>query len=164
MIEQFNHWFSSISQRERVMVSVAGAFIVIAIVWLLGLQPLYSGKASTEKRVAEKTASLAKLQLSAANMQQGGTGQALQGLDQSLVVVIDRTTRLRQLSGYLKRNQPDGNNTVRLRLENAPFDDVVVWLSELRTGYGLVASSASFDLAGPPGRINCNLVLDRSSI
>jgi len=164
MMEQFNNWFTGLSPRERIMVSVAAAFLMIAIIWLAILQPLYTNKAKAEKRVSDKMLLLGDLQQAAANLTPGTAGKPVQGLDQSLVVVIDRTTRLRNLSSYLKRNQPDGNNSVRLRLENAPFNDVVVWLSELQTGYGLTASSASFDLAGPPGRINCNLVLDRSAI
>jgi len=161
-MEQFKQWFGALSQRERLLVAAAGGLILFALVWLLGLQPLYSAKAQAALRVADKSALLSDLQRQAALVATGTTAQSVQGLDQSIVVVIDRTARLRKLSPYLKRNQPDGNNTVRLRFENAPFDDVLTWLSELQGAYGLSAESASFDQAGAPGRINCNLVLTRS--
>ncbi|MEO8224761.1 MAG: type II secretion system protein GspM, partial [Gammaproteobacteria bacterium] len=77
------------------------------------------------------------------------------------VVVIDRSTRERGLGGNLKRNQPEGANGVRLRLENAPFDDLTTWLVEVQGTHGLATTSASFDPTGEPGRVNSNLVLER---
>ena len=80
--------------------------------------------------------------------------------NQSLVVIIDRTTREKQLAGYLKRNQPEGAASVRLRFEGAPFDALASWLGELDNTYGLTAGNANFDRAGP-GRVNVSLVLTR---
>ena len=143
------------------MVSVAAAFVVGAVIWLVLLQPLYSGSAQLATRVDNKTAQLADLQSRVARMPKASANKPVQGANQSLVVIIDRTTRERSLEGYLKRNQPEGTNTVRLRFENAPFDDLVTWMASLRSDYGLRATSASMDLAGPPGRINASLVLAR---
>jgi general secretion pathway protein M len=160
---QLQNWLRGMTPRERLMVGVTAVFVIIALVWLLLLNPLYTSKAKLETRVAEKSTLLVELQRRASQRNSTSvSGAQVQGLDQSIVVVIDRTTRLRGLSDYLKRNQPDGNNTVRLRFENAPFDDLVTWLSEVKTGYGLTTTSASIDLAGAPGRINCSLVLDRN--
>ena len=75
------------------------------------------------------------------------------------VVVIDRSTRERGLGTYLKRNQPEGANGVRLRLENVPFDELTAWLAATQSQHGLTADSASFDPSGEPGRVNSNLVL-----
>lgn len=160
---QLQNWLRGMTPRERLMVGVTALFVIVALAWLLLLNPLYTSKAKLEARVAEKSTLLVELQRRASQRSStSGSPAQVQGLDQSIVVVIDRTTRLRGLSDYLKRNQPDGNNTVRLRFENAPFDDLVTWLSEVKTGYGLTTTSASIDLAGPPGRINCSLVLDRN--
>jgi len=96
--------------------------------------------------------------------QRPGRGAApAAGSNQSLVLVVDRTTRSRGLATYLKRNQPDGDDTIRLRFENAPFDNLVGWLGELETAYGLAAVSADIDAGGEPGRVNCNLVISRAA-
>ena len=159
---QFNTWVRSMTPRERLMVAAASVLIVIALIWLLLLNPLYSSQEQLAQRVNSKSTLLVELQQRAASRVSQPATSNIQGLDQSIVVVIDRTTRLRGLSPYLKRNQPDGNNTVRLRFENAPFDDLATWLNEVKVGYGLNATSASIDLAGSPGRINCSIVLERS--
>ena len=79
----------------------------------------------------------------------------------SLVVLIDHSTRERGLGAYLKRNQPEGANGVRLRLENTPFDELAAWLGEVQSRHGLAAVSASFDPSGELGRVNSSLVLER---
>ena len=76
-------------------------------------------------------------------------------------MLLDRSTRERGLGSYLKRNQPEGANGVRLRLENVPFDELTGWLAEVQARHGLAAVSASFDPSGEPGRVNSNLVLER---
>jgi general secretion pathway protein M len=127
------------------------------------IRPIYGGSAQLKDDVATKQAQLANLQEQASHINPGNQGrsQTRPGNNDSIVVVIDRTTRERSLANYLKRNQPEGNTGVRLRFEGAPFDPLVEWLGELNRTYGMITVSASFDEAGP-GRVNCSLVLNRS--
>ena len=144
------------------MVMICGAFIVVALFWTMIVRPLYSGSAQLEEDVGTKQGQLANLQELASHIKPGTQGQMSirQGGNDSIVVIIDRTTRERSLADYLKRNQPEGDAGVRLRFEEAPFDPLVDWLGELSQTYGMLVVSASFDGAGV-GRVNCNIVLER---
>lgn len=157
-------WLNTMSPRERIMVIGCAAFVALALIWIAGLQPLLKHADGLEERVTDKRAQLASLQEQAAlvdpNRQSNGPQPGVAG-NQSLVVIIDRTTRERQLAGYLKRNQPEGATSVRLRLEGAPFDDLVHWLGDLDRQYGLKTANANFDRAGI-GRVNATLTLTRS--
>lgn len=155
-------WLNSMSARERIMVLGCGAFIVLATVWALALKPMLNSADGLEDRVTDKRAQLANLQELAAQIDlstPGGTSRPANA-NQSLVVIIDRTTREKQLAGFLKRNQPEGPGSVRLRFEGAPFDALAGWLGELNNSYGLTADNANIDRAGP-GRVNVSLVLRR---
>jgi type II secretory pathway component PulM len=46
---------------------------------------------------------------------------------------------------------------VRVQLEAAPFDTMVVWLATLDTQYGLAIDSISVDRAARPGVVNANI-------
>ena len=157
-------WLNSMSARERSMVLGCGAFIVVAALWAFGLKPLLDSADGLQERVIDKRAQLANLQELAAQVDTSAPGlpdRPAAAATQSLVVIIDRTTREKQLAGYLKRNQPEGAASVRLRFEGAPFDALVNWLGELNNSYGLTAGNANFDKAGP-GRVNVSLVLTRN--
>jgi general secretion pathway protein M len=155
-------WWEQLAPRERIMVSVCGVFISVALIWSMVIRPVYSGSAQLKEEVASKQAQLANLQELAGRITPANPGQPAtrRGSNDSIVVVIDRTTRERSLAGYLKRNQPEGDSGVRLRFEGAPFDPLVEWLGELNQAYGMITVSASFDEAGP-GRVNCSIVLQR---
>jgi general secretion pathway protein M len=162
---QLQNWLFKITLRERIMVISASIFAGMALIWLLLLNPLYSTKAKLNVSVYEKANLLNDLQQRAATLNRESKERIPnQELSQSIVLVIDKTARLRGLSGYLKRNQPDGNNKVRLRFENAPFDELVRWLNDVKTGHGLKAISASIDRSESPGRINCSLILERDAV
>lgn len=157
-------WFEQLAPRERVMVSACAVIVVLALLWIAIIQPIFVGGANLAERVAQKETQLANLQELASQVRPGQPTQrrTVQGRNESIVVIIDRTTRNRQLAAYLKRNQPEGNSGVRLRFEGAPFDTLVEWIGELQQSYGMTAVTANMDLAGS-GRVNCTLLLSRAA-
>lgn len=156
-------WFDQLDARERLLVSVAALLALFALIVMLGIRPIVKQTTRGEMRVSQKQLLLSEVERLAERLgpQSGGTVVAATGDGQSLVVVVDRTTRANGLAPYLKRNQPDGANAIRLRLENAPFDVIIEWLGLLGASYGLTATSVNIDTAGASGRINCNLTLSR---
>jgi len=159
-----NEWFQQLAPRERLLVLLAAALAAVALVVMLGIRPVMVRKDSTRARIHDQQALLEQLNRIA---ESGGPGPAApiggqSGGRQSLVVLVDRTTRNHGLGPFLKRNQPDGIDKIRLRFENAPFDTLVEWLAALHNQYRLVTLSASIDGGRDPGRVNCSLVLARA--
>lgn len=155
-------WLDKLAPRERALVLAAAAFAAFALVYALGLQPLYAARGRAAAEVEARRSLLSDIEQVARRFgPQGPATMPAASTGESLVVVIDRSTRERGLGTYLKRNQPEGASGVRLRLENAPFDELTGWLADVQSRHGLAAISASFDPSGEPGRVNSNLVLER---
>lgn len=155
-------WFDQLAPRERLMVAGCSIVIGLALIWTFAIQPIFVGGAALQVRVAEKQARLANLHELASQITPGTSSRPsnVQGSRDSIVVIIDRTTRERNLASYLKRNQPEGDSGVRLRFEDAPFDELMAWIGELQN-YGMTTATANLDQAGT-GRVNCSLLLSRS--
>lgn len=161
--DTIENWLLQLAPRERVMVITCAIIVVLFGAWTLAIQPLFVTSAELAERVEQKQAQLANLQELAARFKAAssiGGGPAISSAD-SIVVVIDRTTRNSELARYLKRNQPDGNTGVRIRFEGAPFDTLVEWLGELNSKYGMTMVTANFDEV-ESGRVNCSLVISRA--
>jgi general secretion pathway protein M len=157
-------WFLSLAPRERLFVAAGGALVLILLVWGLLLSPLYGATAAAAARVEAKRNLLGFLRGAAAELmavpQNGSARPDLAG--QSLVIIVDRSAREAGLGAALTRNQPVGEDGIRVRLENAPFDALARWLGAINSGPGLAIESASFDRTPDPGRVNASLVLRQS--
>lgn len=157
-------WFEQLEKRERWLVMIAGALAVVTLIISFGIRPIVSQSKRGHELVEDKRELLAELSEVAARLgpQRGGARQpGASGSTESLVLVIDQTTRSSGLAQHLKRNQPDGADSIRLRFENASFDTLITWLNGLQNQYGMSVTTANIDAAAEPGRVNCNLTLAR---
>ncbi len=80
---------------------------------------------------------------------------------ESLVVLIDRSARECGLGSALTGQTPSGENGIRVRLEGAEFDKLVVCLGSLQQAQSVAIESANIDRTAKPGFVNASLVLTR---
>lgn len=157
-------WFESLEERERLFVIAAAALLVIAIFYLAVWMPLDRGQENLESSVENWRDSLAELRLLKGSLSTPDAGEARPAdRNQSLVVIIDNTLRERGLYNSLQRSQPTATNGIRVEFENVAFDELVIWLGDLSSGYALQVQSATFSAASRDndGRVNSTLTLER---
>jgi general secretion pathway protein M len=151
-VARIEAWYLSLSPRDQLIARVGGIAAVALIVLAVFVQ-LHALVNRAEKRVAAKRADVAFIssvlpELRAAPLPQGG--------GQSLVTVIDRTTRDAGLGTNLRGTEPSGTAGVRVRLEGAAFDTLVTWLLKVEREYGLSIQTATLEKTDSPGRVNAS--------
>ncbi len=161
MIDNMRAWFDDLQPRERGLVSIAAVVLAAAVTFLL-FEPLFTATGRAHQRVAEKTADLEALARARAEVQALGGVRAANTQGSPLVVIIDRSSSSAQLAPFLKRNQPDGDNAIRVTFEAAPFIRLVDFLVDLETRHGLVLSNATLNKADTQGTVNASLTLVRA--
>lgn len=158
------HWFESLEPRERLFVALGVAIVGLAIFWGLIWAPLDKGHRELQESVSNWQRSLAELRPLVAMPQppEGTRQQPVVSANQSPVVIVDTTLRIRSL-GQPKRSQPTPNG-IRVEFENVPFDDLVLWLGDLSSQYAMEVQSGSLSTAAQstPGRINATLTIERT--
>ena len=163
-MDALRNWLEQLAPRERLLVIVAALLIGVAVVVIGALRPLLGQAARNDALIADRESLLVELGQVAARLgPQRGSAGISGSSGQSMVLVVDQTTRARGLGMYLKRNQPDGDTSIRLRFEDVPFDLLVEWLAEVQNQHGLATASVNIDAGSETGRVNCNLVLNRSA-
>ncbi len=156
-------WFEQLAPRERLLVSIGGGLTIVLLAVTLGIRPIMNKTSRGHELIDDKQSLLNEISRLAVRVgPQGGVQTENLVNAQSLVVLVDRTTRERGLASSLKRNQPEGTSSIRLRFENASFDTLMEWLSELQNQYGLSTTAANIDMSSVAGRVNCNLTLERT--
>ncbi len=158
-------WLNNLSRRERNLVYAAAALLAIALVYLVLVLPLQTAGKRLEGRVEQKMSDLAWMQQAAGQVSAAAAsgGSEAGGSDESLVVLVDRTAREAGLGGAVRDQSPSGSNGLRLRLEAAPFDVVVVWLSSLQLQYGVKVDAASVDSTPTSGLVNASVTLSHGN-
>ena len=156
-------WLDGLAPRERNLVYAAAALLAVAIVYLVVVMPVTTAAKHRATRIEQKSADLAWMrqvapQVAAAMASGGGAANS-----ESLVVLVDRTGREAGLGGSIRDQSPSGEHGLRLRLESAQFDVLVVWLTNLQQQYGVRVEAATIDAAGAPGLVNASLTLTNAA-
>lgn len=158
-------WFDSLEQREKLFVSVGALIVAAALFWGLVWTPLDRGYQQRLDSVGAWQRSLSELApLAARAGSQPAQGRPSGRAAGTPVVIIDQTLRSRGLDRALKRSQPTTSTGIRVEFENVAFDELVVWLGDLSSQYGMDVQAGSFSAAArsAPGRINATMTLERT--
>jgi general secretion pathway protein M len=143
----------SLSERDRRMLLFGGIVIALLLVYLV-IQ-LDSSVSSAHKRIKRKQEDLAWIQTAAPELAAAGPIGSTNG--ESLLVIVDRSAHESGLT--TAGSEPSGPGGLSVRLQKAPFDTIVMWLSRLSQQNGIRVDSASIDNAGSPGLVNAAIVL-----
>ena len=156
-------WWITLQPRERTFILGGSVLLVGFLIFWLGLKPLFQNASAARERVAEKAILLADLRTTATELgDRSRLTASLPSANESLVVIVDRSTRETGLASALKRNQPVSDDEIRVRFENATFNQVMAWLGILHSNYGIEIDSAAFETMTEPGRVQASLVLKRA--
>jgi general secretion pathway protein M len=157
MIERLQQYIQKLSARERTIL-LGGTVIALILLITAIVLPLQRSVSATEARIKQKRDDLVWLRSVAPQL---GTLQNARrpSLNESLVVLIDRTARESGLAQALVGSQPSGDGGLNVRLEKLPFDTLIGWLSQLHQQYGVRVDSATVDSANEVGTVTATLVL-----
>ncbi len=134
VIAPLQHWWQSINQREKVMVSICAFLVLVAIVFWGVLQPLSERSAQAKSRIQSEKQLLTWVADSAdkitALRKQGGVVRSSTPLNQVI------TTSTRQFKIELIRMQPRGE-MMQVWIQPLPFSQLVAWVAYLKEQQGV---------------------------
>ncbi len=161
-MQKLKDWFYSLSTRERLMVG-GGSVVVVLVAIFTVLGPFYGTVKERGEKVAQKEGDLAWMRSIAGEMLALNASAPSIGTPsgESLVVLIDRAARECGLSSALTGQTPNGETGIRVRLESAEFDKLMVCLGSLQQVHAVNVESATIDRTEQPGLVNASLVLTR---
>ena len=148
--------YDTLAPREQKMVKF-GAIALVAILIFGVLLPLDSSVTKARTRISQKQQDLVWMKGVAPFL--AAQVPAHNNNGESLIVIVDRSARESGLGKSLAGTDPSGAGGIQVRLEKAPFDAVIGWLSRLSQQNGIGVDGATIDGAGAPGLVNAAIVL-----
>ncbi|MBM4227078.1 MAG: type II secretion system protein M [Gammaproteobacteria bacterium] len=162
-----NVWWQGLNPRERLLVSLASAAALVALLFLLVVEPLQLRHGRLQDELAGQARALQSLQRlgeEAAALREGGAPRGRLAEGQTLLALLNASAGARGLSSGIERIVPNGSGEASVVVRGVPFDTLVAWLIALRTASGVEAQRLVVDSDGSaPGRINASLTLVATS-
>jgi len=155
-------WFAELQPRERMMVIIGAVALGLLVFYAAVWDPLTSGASSKAVAVEEQQKLLQWMQKAAEEVKRlhpAGSAAAQLPAGQSLLGVIDQTSKGANLGGAVKRVKPEGENKVSVWLEEAGFDDTMQWLENLHRTYGVEVDNIIIDRKPTPGKVDARIEL-----
>ncbi len=156
-------WFGQLEARERWMVGGCAVFVALTLFYVLFWQPLGKARANLATDIQRDHALVAELRNYQGRLTPpSGSGTSNNRGSQTLVVLVSQTASRYTLTSALQSSQPSANNeSITIRFENAAFDSMVSWLTDLTAQHDLSVQNATVTKAGGPGRVNSTITLSR---
>ncbi|AQZ95091.1 type II secretion system protein GspM [Halopseudomonas phragmitis] len=156
-------WWESLAQRERRVLSVGLAVLVVVLFWIMIWEPLANQRSSLRNEVSRLSSELAWMQQVADQVRRQAAVQRSQGetgrSNGSVLTLVEVSANAAGVKPALERLQPEGQGA-RLWLEGVGFDALLVWLAELEQRHGLLVSQLAVDVGDEPGRVSARILLE----
>jgi general secretion pathway protein M len=151
-----------LSLRDQAMLVVLAAALLLYLLYQMLWQPLAAANSSLANQNAAVAKSLANMHQLAAQYRELQKSSAQDGGSQSetLTQLVDQTVASNEL--HMSRFQPGSSGDVQVRLDNASFDQVLRWLSELENKHGVTLREFGIAPGSGPGLVNVSVRLFRA--
>ncbi|GMR00906.1 MAG: hypothetical protein BMS9Abin19_0248 [Gammaproteobacteria bacterium] len=163
-LQQLKLWFKSLPQKEQWMVSGAGLLIIITLFYLIVWEPIHVGL-QTEKQKQQSQQEILIWMQQAANevktLRASGSRSTIRDKNKPITLVIEQAIKNAGLNSSVNKIESSGNNGARVTLNEASFNQILVWLNTLTTYNGIRVVSANIERGSKPGLTNARLSFER---
>lgn len=151
----FKQWWDQASSRDQIMLMAGAVFLLVYLLFVAVLGPV---KDMRDKEVVRNTAQRASLErvkeLAAKVMEQNAAASS--GAQQSSIEsIVQRSFGPNNLQ--VSSMDSSGNNGLRLRFDEVPFDSALKWLHEMEVTQGLQIQDLAISPTNNPGMVSVNL-------
>ena len=153
-MDKIKDWWDQASSKDQLYVVVCGIALLLYILFIGIFKPVKGMRDSQLKSNKAQLASLERVKEMAAQLKQSNEqGTTRQGPS------LDRSVQSSLSKNGLRASSMDanGNNGLRIRVENAPFDSMLAWLYDLEVSQGLIMKDISVAAGSSPGTVSVNL-------
>lgn len=157
-IEQWRARWASLAERERRMLGAGASVLALVIAYVGIYEPVAGARHQRAVALQASRALAARIEQLAAAPR---SAAAPAGQGQSLLAIVDQSLKGSAIGKPPSRLQPEGETTVRLWLEDVPFESLVRWLNELQERYGVRVDNAEVERESGPGLVSARLTLAR---
>lgn len=157
-------WLNKLETRERQMVIGAGIFVLISLLYLIIWDPIFSAYDKQSQLLESQQQTLGwmiETGTEIQSLQSGGRISANRFNNQSISSLAERSAQSMGVKQQITKLET-AKNGVKVELEAADFDRLILWISDMEQKYGIQASSIQIEKQDKPGAVEARVTLERN--
>ncbi len=158
-VRELRRQYELVSPRDRIMLNSLVVFLVIVIGFFLVVKPAFNAVEQAQLTLKGKQELLQWMKSNehrAKSISGSGSKTKKRRPGQSLLALINQTSGRFQVP--LKRYEPEGDDKLRVWVEDIPFNSLVRWLNTLESSNAVSVINISIDSQKDVGIINAKVV------
>lgn len=163
-LEEIRNWYHGLQQRERQLVLATSALIIVTLLYLIIWEPIFNGLSDQAQKHQTQLDILEWMQDAAVEvraLKATGVTKRRANSNQPASLLVEQSATAAGLKPYLTKLESTSDKGVRVTMDTASFDQMLLWLNTLQTQYGITVSSANLDRDDKPGAVNIRMTLSR---
>jgi len=159
-VREYRRQYSLLAPRERYMLLGMTVFLAIILVYFVLVNPAINAAADAKQMLTNKQTLIQWMKSNESKVtqlrkQNGASSKPT--TSQSFLALVNRSSS--QYSVPLKRYEPEGQNKLRVWVEDVPFNGLISWLNELKAKNAINVVNISIDAQKEPGIISAKIIL-----
>lgn len=149
-IQQAKDWYQSQTPRDQLIVRSVGAFVAVALVFLILVLPLVQHNQNLATTLSSKV-NFYNQMADNADRFAGNSGVSRGSANTPLLALVSQQARRSGVT--LTRYEQDGDS-LRVWVDGVAFDEAIGWIEALARQFGVRATQVNIDRIAEAGRVN----------
>lgn len=160
-------WFQALSERERNLVLLSGFLLIALIAYFYGWKPLLNYRAELERDIKltlEDREFIKQAQGQVEYLEQAKKSKKAVDTSKSVLLLANpllKRFKLDNANNVGLRSDAKGKDAVSLRMEKAPFNALIRFISEMERRHNIKVSSMALVPAKTAGVTSAQVTLER---
>jgi general secretion pathway protein M len=163
-IEPLKNKFDALEYRERIIVIAGLVFLVISLFYLAVWDPIISARDAERQHYSSQQQTLSWMQEAVREIQSlksTGASTVSRFKNQSVSALAERSAQSTGIKPYIIKQESDKQG-VKIQLEQADFDRLIMWLNDMEQKYAIQAGSVHIEKQAASGAVNARVTLERN--
>lgn len=156
-MDAFKEWWSQAPARDQLALIIGGALVALYILFMVVLKPVQEMREKEEIKINALQNSLENVRLLAARVAAQNQSSSDTAERASLESIVQSSLSSNGLQ--VTSMNASGDDGVRLRFEEAPFENMLKWLYEMEVSQNLRIRDLSISAGSNSGAVAVNLRL-----
>ncbi len=164
-LEDIQNWYHGLQQRERQLVLAASIVVIATLLYLIIWEPIVNGVSDQAQKYESQMDILDWMQTAATEvrtLKATGAAKRQTNSSQPVTLLVEQSAATAGLKPFIRKLESTSDKGARITIDEASFDQLLLWLNTLQTQYGIAVSSANLDRVDKPGAVNARMTLSRS--